>query len=141
MLVEANRIRVFSLVLLTASALASAFMGCSDDEASPNPIPGVDSGIPPGNPADSAAPNEGWSLTIQEEVLAKTQSPLGALPPSPGNKYADDAAAAALGQQFFFEKAIAGPITQVPNDLGAANETGKVSCASCHVMPWGSDTR
>jgi cytochrome c peroxidase len=86
-------------------------------------------------------PDAGWTLTLQEQVLAKSQSPLPKVPGSPGNRYADNAAAAALGQQFFFEKAIAGPIVEVPNDLGAAGAVGRVSCASCHVFPWGTDTR
>src|SRR4051812_18074540 len=42
------------------------------------------------------------TLSIQEQNAAKSQSPLPALPPSPGNKYADNPAAAKLGQQLFF---------------------------------------
>jgi cytochrome c peroxidase len=80
-------------------------------------------------------------LTLQEEVVSKTQSPLPMVPPDPTNAYADNPTAATLGQRFYFDKAFAGPIAYTPNDLGAAGETGKVSCASCHVTPWGTDTR
>jgi cytochrome c peroxidase len=81
------------------------------------------------------------TLTTQEMNAAKGQSPLPQMPPNPTNAYADDPAAAKLGQRFFFDKSIAAAITYVPNDLGALGDTGKVSCASCHVAPWGTDTR
>src|SRR6185369_13965562 len=126
MLVEANRSRVFFCVLLATSAAVGAFTACSDDAASPT-TPGNDSGTTTPTPTPTPPGTDGaatdFTLTIQEEQLAKSQSPLPSLPPSPGNKYADNAMAAALGQQFFFEKAIAGPISQVPNDLGAATDT------------------
>lgn len=63
-------------------------------------------------------------------------SPLPAVPPDPSNAVADDAAAATLGQRFFFETSHAGPIVTADDGtnggLGTAGETGKVSCASCH---------
>lgn len=72
-------------------------------------------------------------------------SPLPAVPPDTTNAYADNAAAAALGQKFFFEKSFSGPLadlgTGVVNDLGATSETGKVACASCHLSPMMSDDR
>jgi len=80
-------------------------------------------------------PPEGF--TTEEWALIKTLSPLPALPPlDPSNQFADDPRAAKLGQKFFFEKGISGPIV-VGNDgknggLGAPGETGKISCASCH---------
>ena len=91
--------------------------------------------------AGTDASDAGVTLTIQEQTVAKSQSPLPGVPADTTNAYADNAAAAALGQKFFFDKHIAGPILQTPNDLGALNATGKVSCASCHVAPWGTDTR
>lgn len=56
---------------------------------------------------------------------------LGRLPPSPGNRYADNAKAAKLGQQFFFDTRFSGPLA-VDSDLGKAGESGKVACATCH---------
>jgi cytochrome c peroxidase len=94
-----------------------------------------------GGGAGGAGGAGGVMLTLQEMTVAKTQSPLPPLPPNTSNKYADNPAAAKLGQRFFFDKSIAGPIVYGPNDLGKVGETGKVSCASCHVAPWGTDTR
>lgn len=93
-----------------------------------------------GGGSGAAGSVAGVTLTIQEEIAAKKQSPLPAMPADPTNAYADDAAAAALGQRFYFDKSISGPIT-VASDLGAVGETGKVSCASCHLGAWGTDTR
>jgi cytochrome c peroxidase len=144
-----HRNRRIRTTLIAFAALVPAAMGgflaCSGDDAvEPGPAPGND-GATPTSTADGATSPDGdtsdFTLTIQEQQLAKGQSPLPAVPPDPTNKYADNAAAAALGQQFFFDKSMAGPIVQVPNDLGGAGETGKVSCASCHIAPWGTDTR
>ena len=71
---------------------------------------------------------------------------LGPVPPSPSNAFADDPAAAALGQQFFFDPRFSGPLA-VGDDgrnggLGAPGERGRVSCASCHdPARGGSDHR
>jgi cytochrome c peroxidase len=73
-------------------------------------------------------------LTAEELAAAALQSPPPAVPADPTNRYADDAAAAALGQMLFFEKAYAGPLTAA-SDLGAVGATGKISCASCHSSP------
>jgi len=83
-----------------------------------------------------AAPVHDEFFDAAEWAIIQTLAPLGAVPPDPTNAYADNAAAAALGQKFFFEKDFAGALadlgTGVVNDLGAAGETGKVACASCH---------
>ncbi len=57
-----------------------------------------------------------WS----EAQLAKlrSHSPLGAPPPSPTNRYADDPHAAELGQRLFFDKRL--------------SSNGEIACASCH---------
>jgi len=73
-------------------------------------------------------------------------TPLEPPPASPTNRYADDAAAAAFGQRLWFEKRYAGAITVAgtPENggLGAAGETGKISCADCHdPRHWFIDTR
>ncbi len=132
---------LFSCVL--GSLAVYAFLACSDD---PEPHPMSDVAVSVSDASVEASadgePSVGeWTLTPQELQLAKSQSPLPAVPPSPGNEHADDPAAAGLGQMFFFDRSIAGPIQQSPNDLGPLDEAGRVSCASCHMAPWGSDDR
>jgi cytochrome c peroxidase len=88
---------------------------------------------------DAADPG---ALTAAELVEAHKLSPLPAVPADPTNAYADNAAAARLGQMLFFDKSYAGPLL-VGDDgtnggLGQVTETGKVSCASCHAV--GSDS-
>jgi len=83
-------------------------------------------------------------FTASEVQQLKSLSPLAAAPPSPTNQYADNPAAAALGQRFFFEKAYSGPLGPigVAGGLGNLGESGKVSCASCHMsQSWFIDTR
>jgi cytochrome c peroxidase len=79
-------------------------------------------------------------FTPAEWEKVQTLSPLPEVPQSPTNKYADNPEAAKLGQRFFFEKSYSGPIT-VGDDgtnggLGAAGETGKLACATCHSGEW-----
>ena len=62
------------------------------------------------------SPDAPWSKV--ELGLIYSLSPLPPLPLSPGNRVADDARAAQLGRQLFFDKRL------------SAN--GKVACASCH---------
>jgi cytochrome c peroxidase len=63
------------------------------------------------------------------------------------NAFADDPEAAKLGQAFFFDTRFSGPLladdnTGGPGTLGYQGDTGKVSCASCHVPEHGFvDTR
>ncbi len=63
---------------------------------------------------------------------------LPAPPADPSNEVADDPAAAALGQILFFDPGFSGALLESDNDgqhngVGMQGETGKVSCASCHV--------
>ncbi|HEY0467848.1 MAG TPA: cytochrome c peroxidase [Polyangiaceae bacterium] len=76
--------------------------------------------------------------TVDPEL--KKLSPLPALPADPTNKYAEDAAAAALGQQLFFDKRYSGKLT-VAGELGNVDDTGKVACATCHLGGAMSDGR
>jgi len=89
--------------------------------------------------------NDAFSgFSASEVQQLKSLSPLPAAPSSPTNQYADNPAAAALGQRFFFEKAYSGPLgaTGVAGGLGNLGESGKVSCASCHMpQSWFIDTR
>ncbi|MRG96627.1 cytochrome-c peroxidase [Polyangium spumosum] len=57
-------------------------------------------------------------FTPQELAYLEGMSPLGPLPPSHGNTFADDPRAAALGRRLFFDAGL--------------SATGRVSCASCH---------
>ncbi|HEV8324340.1 MAG TPA: cytochrome c peroxidase [Myxococcota bacterium] len=56
---------------------------------------------------------------------------LGPVPPDPTNAVADDPAAAALGQQLFFDTRFSGPLL-MDSALGLAGEAGLVACATCH---------
>src|SRR6185503_306165 len=74
-------------------------------------------------------------FTSAEVAKLRALGPLPSLKPDTTNQYADDPAAAALGQRLFFESGYSGAIV-VGDDgenggLGAAGETGKVSCRSC----------
>ena len=79
----------------------------------------------------------GW--TDLEWSRVQTLSPLPAPPPDPSNAYADSAAAAQLGQAFYFDPRFSGASTLV-DSIGrpvAAARTAKgtpvdVSCATCH---------
>lgn len=68
-------------------------------------------------------------------------------PPDVSNEYADDPAAAALGQKLFHDPAFAGALLDLdadggPDSLGVRGDTGKVSCAGCHEAEHGFlDTR
>jgi cytochrome c peroxidase len=88
------------------------------------------------------------TLTFSEEewAIVETLSPVPEVPANPTNVYADDPAAAVLGQRLFFETRYAGALV-VGDDgsnggLGAVGEKGKVACASCHNPgSWFMDTR
>ncbi len=73
-----------------------------------------------------------------------------ALPSAPAdvtNRFADNAAAATLGQRLFYDPSFAGPLLSTDNDgtlgtLGQAGQTGRVACAGCHIPDSGfSDSR
>jgi cytochrome c peroxidase len=72
---------------------------------------------------------------------------LPAPPADASNAWADDDAAAEFGQALFFDARFSGELLDGDNDgsvnaLGMKGETGKVSCAGCHVPESGfSDTR
>jgi cytochrome c peroxidase len=88
--------------------------------------------VPAGPPADALSP-EDWAQ------LQRLSPPV--LPPAPvdlTNRYADDPDAARLGQHFFMDPLFAGRLLDGDNDgtasaLGRKGQTGKVSCAGCHV--------
>jgi cytochrome c peroxidase len=85
-------------------------------------------------------------FTNAEWQKVKTLSPLPALPASPTNRLADSTRAAELGQKFFFDRALSGPIAVADDGqnggLGGVGETGKISCNSCHTQTvWYQDRR
>jgi cytochrome c peroxidase len=86
----------------------------------------------------------GGDVTEEERALLARLT-LQPLPPDPTNAVADDARAATLGQELFFDSRYAGPLA-IGDDgangaLGAAGETGKVACASCHDPAQGGTDR
>jgi cytochrome c peroxidase len=85
------------------------------------------------------------ALTDGELARARTLSPLPDVPPNPTNRYADDPKAAGLGQMLFFDKSYSGPLA-VGDDgkngaLGAAGQSGRISCQSCHIGASQDDQR
>lgn len=59
-------------------------------------------------------------------------------PADPSNRVADDVAARRFGQRLFFDGALSGALLEGDHDgsggtLGRQGDTGRVSCASCHV--------
>jgi cytochrome c peroxidase len=92
------------------------------------------------------------STTISPQARAELakHSPSPTLPTPPvdlSNQVADDPAAAALGHKLFFDTGFSGVLLESDNDnthggVGLQGDTGKVSCASCHVPASGFvDTR
>lgn len=79
-------------------------------------------------------------FTQDEWTKVQTLGPLPTTPPvDTTNKYADDPAAATLGQKFFYDTRSSGPIINAKDatngGYGAANDTGKISCGNCHSPP------
>ncbi|HEX6767614.1 MAG TPA: cytochrome-c peroxidase, partial [Polyangiaceae bacterium] len=82
----------------------------------------------------------GIAVSDVEHALLERLGPLPAVPADTTNQYADNAAARALGQRFFFDKAFSGKLT-IASDLGAVDEVGKVACSSCHLGEMMEDQR
>ena len=85
---------------------------------------------------EAGAPTPPW----EPDARLKLLSPLPAVPADPTNKYADNAAAATLGQKLFFDKRYSGPL-RVASALGEIGDTGKVACFTCHAGGAMSDGR
>jgi len=112
----------------TFALLCLSLLACGDDHAAP------DAAVADAPVVDAPPP----LLTAQEEAAIHTLSPLPAVPPDPTNAYADNAAAARLGQMLFFDKSYAGALAVADDGtnggLGVIGATGKVSCHSCHAV-------
>jgi cytochrome c peroxidase len=105
-----GRLRSFSRIALSLSLL----LGCESEADDPH----------------------GATFSDAELDIIQGLSPVPELPANPTNAFADNPAAAALGQRLFFETSYSGAIV-VEDDganggLGALGETGKVGCVSCH---------
>jgi cytochrome c peroxidase len=115
--------------------------GMSGTDAGMN---GTDAGMGSDAGADGGTASGAPGFTPAEWATLQTLSPttLPAPPADRSNRYADNAQAAALGQKLFFETAFSGALLDTDNDggtmtLGAQGQTGRVSCASCHVAAAG----
>ena len=134
-----------ALALLLATAMRVAYglvflVACGDSKpATPDAHVNVDA--PP--MVDAAVDAAVVEPPLSAADLAKLglQSPLPAVPADTTNAFADNAAAARLGQMLFFDKSYAGALAVADDGtnggLGVIGDTGKVSCASCHAV--GSD--
>src|SRR5687768_15597754 len=78
---------------------------------------------------------EGDLLTPEERDVLQTMR-LRPVPASLTNAVADNADAALLGQQFFFDRRFSGPLREGSDPstggLGPQGAAGLVSCATCH---------
>src|SRR5690349_7891960 len=95
----------------------------------------------------SACRSDPFTTEERTRLLRLSPATLPAALPDASNRFADDARAAAFGQKLFFDAGFSGPLLDGDNDggptsLGVRGETGKVSCAGCHVPAAGfSDDR
>jgi cytochrome c peroxidase len=143
--------------------LACVGVGCGDDDVGPGspedalrvdasaatPDAGALGHDDAGDAAvDAAAPLRALNDEALRALLAPfAPSTLPAPPADRSNAHADDARAAALGQKLFFDTGYSGALLDGDNDgsehsLGMRGQTGRVSCAGCHVPKAGfSDDR
>jgi cytochrome c peroxidase len=151
------------LRLALCGAVVAASLGCNgtapDGAVVAADDGGADVSAPDVSAADTAAvedaggspdaPDEPPTFTAAQLALLATLSP-PELPPPPAdvsNAFADNPAAAHLGQELFFDPSFSGRLLDPDNDgqpgtLGTVGQTGRVACSSCHVPTSGFiDTR
>ncbi|MET0790012.1 MAG: cytochrome c peroxidase [Polyangiaceae bacterium] len=90
------------------------------------------------NASDGGSSPAGLSPSELEQLSSLSPSSLPAPAADISNRFGDVPAAAVFGQKLFFETAFSGKLLEGDNDgsvnaLGKQSETGKVSCAGCHV--------
>src|SRR5690349_8499450 len=95
--------------------LVLVLCACGDGKSAP---------VVDGAPADTAVPADTRppsldDFTAAERALLDRLTPLPAVPADPTNAFADNAAAARLGQMLFFDKSYSGPIQAVAADTGS----------------------
>jgi cytochrome c peroxidase len=107
-------------------------------------------GAPSGHGGAAAVSGGAATVTPRGDGTSKEELAPVVLPPPPpdvSNRFADDRAAAALGQKLFHDPEFAGALLDLdadggPDSLGVRGDTGKVSCAGCHEAEHGFlDTR
>lgn len=91
-----------------------------------------------GGEGGGAAVPDGFRDAEWATVLELSPAALPPSPPDVSNHYADNPAAAALGERLFFEKGFSGKLLDIDNDgspksLGVRGQSGKVACAGCHM--------
>jgi cytochrome c peroxidase len=93
-----------------------------------------------GSRETGAGPDAAVALAPATLAALRELSPDQLPPPPPDrtNRYADDPAAAALGQRWFFDPGFSGALLDPDNrgdrqSLGVVGQTGRVACAGCHV--------
>jgi cytochrome c peroxidase len=105
-----------------------SMMACAGAEArDPRHLPAAEARGPRHLPAD-----------VRQRLAELSPAVLPPPPADPTNRYLGDPRLAALGKQLFFDPRFSGPLLDdanngLPGTLGQRGETGKVSCASCHV--------
>lgn len=129
-----------SIAVVLAFALAAA---CDSGGSDPGAAsPDVDGGteVDDGDAADALADDPDPVFTDGERAALATLSPaeLPPPPPDPTNAFADDPKAIAFGKTLFFDPSFSGKLLDGDNDgsevtLGKRGESGKVSCAGCHL--------
>jgi cytochrome c peroxidase len=121
--------RAASALLLGALACVACGSGASGEAANPND------------------PDPVLRADARAALSALHYDSTGAAPADPSNRVADDASAQRLGQRLFFEATLSGRLLEGDNDgtpgtLGKQGDSGKVSCAGCHLALAGFvDTR
>jgi cytochrome c peroxidase len=118
-------------LLIAGLVLACA---CGDDASTPG------SGGGGSTPIGGGGAGSGPAFTEEELSILGSLSPasLPAAPLDVSNAFADDSAAAELGKSLFFAPLFSGPLLTgdnngEPGTLGMKGDTGRVSCAGCHL--------
>ncbi len=120
-----------------ALSACCALLACGSNAGTPDAAAGSagQAGASGAGGADAAP-----VLTESERAQLRSLSPV-ALPAAPAdisNRFSDQPKAAAFGQKLFFDPGFAGKLIDGDDDgsastLGKRGDTGKVSCAGCHV--------
>lgn len=90
-------------------------------------------------PAPESSPASVNFTGPERELIASLAPPVLPAPPADrSNRFADNTNAAELGRKLFFDTRFSGMLLDGDNDgsphtLGRKGETGRVSCAGCHV--------
>ena len=130
-----------ALIVATVAAVVAWSSACSTgqdpDGDSPSPSPQPDGGGTAGQAAPDAGSNPLVTAAARQALGMLAPMELPAPPADASNRYADDPAAAALGQRFFFDRGFSGALLDEDNNggvgtLGRVGDAGRVSCRDCH---------